>query len=174
MNEIEKLEKIINALEEQSTDVIEFHKILKAVNLAVNEIEESKSTIRTNIKNQEEISDNINRYAVDSTEKFERINLLIQKTKDYQSQLESKIDSTISAQIETIRIIGNLDALTSKKYKESLIDSEIKNKQISDKLIFEMTKIQNTQKNTNSFIKIVLALTIANIITTFALSAKFL
>ena len=52
MNEIEKLEKIITALEEQATDVIEFHKILKAVNLAVNEIEESKSFIKINIKNQ--------------------------------------------------------------------------------------------------------------------------
>ncbi len=174
MNEIEKLEKIITALEEQATDVIEFHKILKAVNLAVNEIEESKYFIKINIKNQEEISENTRRFANDSYEKFERINELIQVTKDYQIKLESKIDSTISAQIETIRIIGNLDALTSKKYKESLTDSEIKSKQISENLIFEINRTQNSQENTNSLIKIILALTITNIIATLALFTKFL
>ena len=55
MNDIQKLHRVIDSLEEQSAQVVEFNGLLSAVNDARTKIEAAKSTLANLVTKQDEL-----------------------------------------------------------------------------------------------------------------------
>lgn len=91
MNDIQKLHRVIDSLEEQSTQVAEFNGLLSAVNDARTEIEAAKSTLASLAYEQAElVTKNLNKFE-EFDGRLTSLNDLLGQIKDEQLKLRREV-----------------------------------------------------------------------------------
>ncbi|MCG6308511.1 hypothetical protein K6U49_07770 [Vibrio alginolyticus] len=91
MNDIQKLHRVIDSLEEQSAQVAEFNGLLRAVNDARTEIEEAKSTLANLVTEQGElVTKNSNKFE-EFDGRLTSLNDLLGQIKDEQLKLRREV-----------------------------------------------------------------------------------
>ncbi|EPL0282100.1 hypothetical protein NLW20_004586, partial [Enterobacter hormaechei] len=91
MNDIQKLHRVIDSLEEQSTQVAEFNGLLSAVNDARTEIEAAKSTLASLAYEQAElVTKNSNKFE-EFDGRLTSLNDLLGQIKDEQLKLRREV-----------------------------------------------------------------------------------
>lgn len=91
MNDIQKLHRVIDSLEEQSAQVAEFNGLLRAVNDARTEIEEAKSTLANLVTEQGElVTKNSNKFE-EFDGRLTSLNDLLGQVKDEQLKLRREV-----------------------------------------------------------------------------------
>jgi chromosome segregation ATPase len=91
VNDIQKLHRVIDSLEEQSAQVAEFNGLLRAVNDARTEIEEAKSTLANLVTEQGElVTKNSNKFE-EFDGRLTSLNDLLGQIKDEQLKLRREV-----------------------------------------------------------------------------------
>lgn len=91
MNDIQKLHRVIDSLEEQSAQVAEFNGLLRALNDARTEIEEAKSTLANLVTEQGElVTKNSNKFE-EFDGRLTSLNDLLGQVKDEQLKLRREV-----------------------------------------------------------------------------------
>ena len=113
MNDIQKLHRVIDSLEEQSTQVAEFNGLLSAVNDARTEIEAAKSTLANLVTEQGEL-------VTKNSKKFEEFDGCLTSLNDLLGQIKDE-------QLQLRREVAALKFLTPEQFEQgcSAIDSRI-------------------------------------------------
>ena len=113
MNDIQKLHRVIDSLEEQSTQVAEFNGLLSAVNDARTEIEAAKSTLANLVTEQGEL-------VTKNSKKFEEFDGCLTSLNDLLGQIKDE-------QLKLRREVAALKFLTPEQFEQgcSAIDSRI-------------------------------------------------
>ncbi len=113
MNDIQKLHRVIDSLEEQSTQVAEFNGLLSAVNDARTEIEAAKSTLANLVTEQGEL-------VTKNSKKFEEFDGCLTSLNDLLGQIKDD-------QLQLRREVAALKFLTPEQFEQgcSAIDSRI-------------------------------------------------
>ena len=113
MNDIQKLQRVIDSLEEQSTQVAEFNGLLSAVNDARTEIEAAKSTLASLAYEQAEL-------VTKNSNKFEEFDGCLTSLNDLLGQIKDE-------QLQLRREVAALKFLTPEQFEQgcSAIDSRI-------------------------------------------------
>ncbi|AWY01100.1 hypothetical protein A8139_14760 [Marinomonas primoryensis] len=105
MNDIQKLHRIIDTLEEQSAQVAEFNGLLSAVNDARTEIEAAKSTLANLVSVQGEL-------VTKNSKKFEEFDGCLTSLNDLLSQIKDD-------QLKLSREVAALKFVTPDQFEES-------------------------------------------------------
>ena len=113
MNDIQKLHRVIDSLEEQSTQVAEFNGLLSAVNDARTEIEAAKSTLANLVTEQGEL-------VTKNSKKFEEFDGCLTSLNDLLGQIKDE-------QLKLRREVAALKFVTPDQFEQGCIaiDSSI-------------------------------------------------
>ena len=113
MNDIQKLHRVIDSLEEQSTQVAEFNGLLSAVNDARTEIEAAKSTLANLVTEQGEL-------VTKNSKKFEEFDGCLTSLNDLLGQIKDE-------QLKLRREVAALKFVTPDQFEQGCIaiDSRI-------------------------------------------------
>lgn len=136
MSDIQKLHKVIETLEEQSSKVVEFNGILSAVNLAKEEVQEAKAEFE--------------RFAKDCSSIFFKNFSKIQEYNEKLTSLETRILTIENIQEKTLNKLNSLSFSTPEQLNE--IEKQI-NERLDTKAILLQSTIENYSESQIKSIK---------------------
>lgn len=136
MSDIQKLHKVIETLEEQSSKVVEFNGILSAVNLAKEEVQEAKAEFE--------------RFAKDCSSIFFKNFSKIQEYNEKLTSLETRILTIENIQEKTLNKLNSLSFSTPEQLNE--IEKQI-NERLDTKAILLQSIIENYSESQIKSIK---------------------